>query len=245
MNERGDDIEWIDRYLNGLLAADEKKLFEQKMQSDTAFHQQVKVIAELREGIREAGRKELLKEMKAWDQASPPLPVATAVWWHAWPVKIAALLVVSLSVFFLWPKENTRPDLFARYFEPYPNVVMPTVRGDEDADSTVIQKAYRAYDQGNYAEAIRLFESVGAGDESVALYLANSYLAGGETGKAIPILEKLESGSKLFEEEARWYLTLAYLEAGNNEQAVRLLNGPWPERYRERVREISGLAGEE
>ena len=239
-----EDVEWIDRYLGGLLSIEEKKRFEQRLNSDSSFRENVALFAELRKGIQEAGRKELLKEMKSWDQALPPLPVAAPLWRHPWLLRMAALLAIGICLVWLWPEDKAKPDLFARYFEPYPNVVMPTVRGSEMEDSTTAQKAYRAYDQGNYTEATRWFESAGAGDETVALYLANSYLARGETGKAIPILEKLEGESELFAEEARWYLALAYLKAGENEHAARLLNGPWPERYRDRAKEIAELMGE-
>lgn len=231
-------MEWIDLYLKGLLSVEEKKLFEQKLQADNIFRQQVEIIAALRKGIQAVGRKEMLEEMKAWDKKAPPLVQTIPLWRQAGLMRIAALLIIGISIFLLWPKERAKSDLFAKYFDPYPNVVMPTVRGNEREDSTIIQKAYRAYDQGNYTEAIALFEAASSQDEYVRMYLANSYLAGGQGEKAISILEKLQAKSKLFAEEARWYLVLAHLQSGNKEQASRLLRGSWPERYSQRAKEI-------
>lgn len=239
MSDRRGDMEWIDRYLSGLLAADERELFEQQIQTDNAFRQQVEIVAALRKGILQAGRKELLEEIKAWDKEAPSRVQTIPLWRQAAVIRIAALLIIGLSIFLLWPKEGAEPDLFAKYFEPYPNVIMPTVRGNENEDSTTIQKAYRTYDQGDYTEAILLFEAVNPQDEGVLMYLGSSYLATGQAEKAIPILKKLEAESGLFADEARWYLVLAYLQSGNKEQANRLLSGSWPERYSQKTKEIS------
>jgi tetratricopeptide (TPR) repeat protein len=83
-------------------------------------------------------------------------------------------------------------------------------------------KGFKAYDNGRYEEAISYFEQV-EDEQSVLLYLGNSYLALDKAEEAIPLFEKLIEEYDVFDEQAEWYLVLALLHVGKTYDANKII----------------------
>lgn len=218
------DIDLIEHYLDGSLSETERLAFEERVNNEVELRAQVEEMKVIREGIVRASRKEVLKSLQALEATLPAVEAPVIpLWRNTWLQVAAGISLLAVCAYLLWPRTQESAQLFAEYFEPYPNIIMPTVRGVVENDSTVKAQAYRAYDQQNYAEAIRLFEAVQQKDEGVLLYLGNSYLASGQPEKALPLLEKVLNNYDAFDEQAEWYVAVSYLKLEERDKAREAL----------------------
>lgn len=224
MMEEDKDIELLEGYLENTLSPEDNAAVETRLRTDSDLHQLLADLKILRASIRENSRVQLKQELIDIENALSEKPEAKSVSFRPWLIGVAASVVLIVATFLLWPKPTNTQELFAQYFEPYPNVIMPTVRGDLEPDTTLMAKAYRAYDSGDYEKAITFFEQVKAKDEGVYLYLGNSYLADNEPEKAIVCFEKVINDFEVFDEQAEWYLSMCYIRAGDLKKAKDLLN---------------------
>lgn len=218
------DLDLIEHYLDGSLSETERLAFEERVSGDAELRAQVEEMRLIREGIVRASRKVVLKSLQELEATLPAVETPVIpLWRKTWLQVAAGISLLALCVYLLWPRTQEPAQLFAEYFEPYPNIIMPTVRGVIENDSTAKAQGFRAYDQQNYAEAIRLFEAVQQKDEGVFLYLGNSYLANGQPEKALPLFEKVLNNYDVFDEQAEWYVAVSYLKLEEREKAREAL----------------------
>jgi len=134
----------------------------------------------------------------------------------------AAFLILVVSTYLVTdifsPADHEQ--LFAQNFQPYLNVGNATTRGLGEFQNEE-QQAYAAYDSEHYEAAIIGFEKVlqEKDDAAMLLYLGNAYLAIGNTGKAEEQFKQLINKDAGLVTQARWYLGLTYLKAGDVAQA--------------------------
>lgn len=214
------DIELIEHYLDGSLFDNERLAFEERVRSEEELRALVEDMRLMREGILHASRKEVLRSLRDLETTLPHIEAPVVpLWRNTWLQVAASLVLVLVAVYLLWPRTQEPAQLFAENFEPYPNIIMPTVRGVVENDSTVKAQAFRAYDQQEYAQAIQLFEKLSVQDEAVLLYLGNSYLASGQPEKALVLFEKVLNNYDVFDEQAEWYVAVSYLKLEEREKA--------------------------
>ncbi len=140
----------------------------------------------------------------------------------------AASLALLLSVGSYMIKNYVFPSserIFATYYEPYPNTVMPIVRGAEL--QSIEYRAFLAYEAGEYHKAINLFNSVeNSEDKYIQFYTALCLLSVDKTEEAIQTLMPLtdpSSGSLQnidCSQKATWYIGMAYLKQGKEKEAM-------------------------
>lgn len=98
---------------------------------------------------------------------------------------------------------------------------------ENTADLISYYNAITFYAKGQNQEALASFEElIHAQPENITyqFYQANLLLSVKKSGEAISIFQKILAGDyPLFEEQARWYLALAFLENNENENAKTLL----------------------
>jgi|GEM_PF-2431617 len=109
-----------------------------------------------------------------------------------------------------------------------------TVQEEEDLDRAgiiaVLNKGITAYNNHQYAEATKYFETYISTAEDkdkqeIEFYLAVAYLAEGYVDQAKPLFEKMaKKGGKVRKADAEWYLVLSLLKENNVEQAQKNLN---------------------
>ncbi len=222
MNEEK-EIALIDSYLEGTLSMEDKIAFEERLRKENDLQLLLSDLRILKAGIKQTTREEIRSELQSLENkltGSPSFSFLRSTW-----TKVAASLAfIMVTAWLLWPSSTKTPEqLFAENFEPYPNIIMPTVRGGQASDSTEMAQAFKAYDMQEFPKAIQLFESIEAKDEGVLLYLGNSYLANGTPEKAIPIFVKTIKDYDLFDEQAMWFLGLSYIKIGDTENAKSVL----------------------
>lgn len=221
-----EQIERVGDYIMGLLSKEERMAFEQQLivnpvlQAEVNLQKEVILLVEEAEDMR---LKEMLKEvdLEAEDKAEDS--TGGRKWWL-----VAILVLILLGIAWLvWKGQEESPErLYAAYFEPYQNVLVPTVR-DAGVPLDVLE-AFQAYEDGNYETALLAFNQlpVEVQKPDYELYEALSLMQTNRVGEAIRLLQVLKNNSdSQFREHAQWYLALAYLKQGNTPKARQFLEG--------------------
>jgi tetratricopeptide (TPR) repeat protein len=211
----------IDRYLSGQMSIIESDQFKKDMANDTALQkevqlQQLALISLQMQG--EARVKSMLQKHEAQKTSIFSLP----------RLGVLIAVVIGCLIWFYYSQKPEVPAedfIMAQYFKPYKNPTM--LRGQEQLNDWT--RGTQAYANSNYELAARAFSSIES-DTVAPLYLVKFYwaisLMASETkdsSKSIQILSEVAQGQHDYVQQARWYLALAYLEAGDREEGIKLL----------------------
>ena len=226
-----DDILVIEKYFDNELSEAEQQAFEKRLKSDMAFQELYEQEKLLIEGIRQAGRKKALENLKTLEKNLPDVEleqgkIIDLKKYRFWAIAAGFLLILgSVALFYLVNSQPTYQQVYAEFYEPYPNLLNTVTRGEEQQFS-LKEQGLQAYEAGNYSEAINLLEQAYE-EEPIPLirfYAGSSYLANGDADRAIAAFEDyIQSGGEL-QNQARWYLGLSHLQKGEVEKAETYFN---------------------
>lgn len=206
-------------YFESNLTPQEKVLFDELMQTDPTFAKTVAFEEKVKKAIILSERQVLKKELQALELESKTRAKPQKVkWWY-----IAASVVVLLGIsWFFVTQGSSNKQLYASFFEPYPNTVAPLVRNSSQANLKT--DAFSAYEQGDYKKASHLFhELFGQTEEEYALfYNAMSLMMVDQTEAAAVILADT-SWTVDYKEKSNWYLALCYLKQEKTQETKVLL----------------------
>lgn len=207
------DKSWIDRYFEGDLTPEEEQVLLERMAQDPELRAEWEFQQAVKGAIYRKEREELksfLREVEAGRSRRKM---------RLWMGAAASLLLLS-GIWFYFLRDNG-PSLAQAYFHPLPNLVSPVVRSTDSARES--DAAFRAYEDGRYAEAVRAFKKAGE-KPYAALYGAVSYLAIDSTRAALHILNSFSATDHdlPLETYRKWYLGIAFLKTGEKEKARAL-----------------------
>ncbi|HOY16114.1 MAG TPA: hypothetical protein PLC89_02430 [Haliscomenobacter sp.] len=119
--------------------------------------------------------------------------------------------------------------VFAAYFEPYRDESLElSVRGDAAEKPSPQEYFQQLYWEGKYSAALIAFDSLNsfAQQDKTNLFLKANCLLHAKQGKtAASILEDMtQKGPSRFMEQVPWYLALSYLQTGQVEKAMSVLD---------------------
>ncbi len=230
MEETWADDYLIDQFLNERLSEQEAEAFE-KRKADPDFLSRLKSSVDIGAALNEKGRAQLKKRFNELDknermssqkQAGKNVGRQKSSQGRLWLLAAAAIIV--LLIYFLMPGESTEVDyrqtLLAEHYQPFPNVIDPIVKGEEKESNNPFQ----AYELGDYARAIKAFESKTPMNFNERLYCGLSYLAMGNAKKAVDTLAPLrDSQNPNFKDQADWYYALALVGNKQFDAAIAVL----------------------
>jgi len=209
-------LEYAERYLRGELNPEEQMAFLRELEQDAELRQALLFLQALQESLKDAPDL----------AATPARPLFS---WRALGLAATILLLMLPLVWWFW-STRSQPDpqsLFAAYYQPYPAEVATRTEGDAPlVDSTRL--AYQAYARQDWPEASRQFRHQLSRDpqsEVLRFFLAQSLLPQGPDAQAEArqLLTELIAQEGVFLQLSRWYLALAYLQAGTPQAATPLL----------------------
>ena len=221
-----DSLEYIDDYFKGLLTAEKKNEFEQRVLSDPSFAEELAFYlnaqAILKEELAEE-KKARFRELYRQDQ---PDDVRRSPVKRLWPYLAAAsVLVVAAAVWLILgagPGEDRLADQYiGRQLENLP-VKMSSVQ-----DS--LQKAIALYNQGRLQEALAGFEGLVQQDSARAqakVYSGIVCLRLSKFDKALGYFRQLEADTSLYNNPALFYESLTLMkrnQPGDSQKARQLL----------------------
>ncbi|MEP1096347.1 MAG: hypothetical protein ABJG78_14620 [Cyclobacteriaceae bacterium] len=135
-------------------------------------------------------------------------------------LKIAAsvtILAISALVAYQINRPTLSDLLSAELSIPYQSAT--TVRNSEEISD--FEKAMIAYNKGEYAKTIELLKE--EQDSQAIFFKGLSLLFAEEYSMAIEFLGKPELIESRYEEQSRWYQSLAYLKSNQNQKASEIL----------------------
>lgn len=210
----------IEKYIRGEATAEEREQVNRLMREDTDFKKSALFQIELRQAVRREENRKLKQHLQSLDRKRKntfPFPRI---------LKIAAVVIIGLGLMWLFKPSSDAERLFAKNFKPYPNIVIPAVRAGSLSDGNR-EKAFRYYDEHNYAMAAAAFEALREeeGADYANFYRAISLMADHQVEEAIELLANLNQETPdRFKIQTDWYLALGYLKTGDKEKAIKHLN---------------------
>lgn len=217
----------IDRYLLNLLSEEEKKTFEARLKKDETLVEELNQQRTLIEDIEGIGRiklKEKLKDIhnEVVIQPSKPKTKSKKIFFQ---IATAAVFIGLITTCWLWSTQSaSNSELYAQNFEPY--VLSLNQRSEGDIELKNIESLYI---DGNYSEAISLFETAlnenSLKSSQLLLGLGISYLQTNQPSEAIKQFDIILANKDFnYEDEAQWYLALTHLKLNNIGEARNHLN---------------------
>ncbi len=219
MNTSKEDLDIIERYLNGDLSEDGAKIVKERLETDDDFKTLYTDYIKGRKAIEYALKNQLKEKVtKSLNEKKP----TKTIWLK--PISIAAgLIIVVAGAFWVFTQMDSSPqELYAEYFELPPT---PNVRSQESSPD--IQKALLAYQNRNYASAdtliqpLLLQENVSRKEELILVY-AGTLLELNRDTEAIAQLKLIGQESAL-SQDAQWYLLMVYLKLNDPQAANEML----------------------
>jgi len=223
------DIEWIEHYLSPGITPEEKQQMEKRMDAEPELKSKCQKHKQLIAGIRYAHLQDKIKQLRTLESTLPPIEVKAgkeiffANFWK--PLAAAAALALVITSYVLINQPPKPEELYAQYFQPYPNVFEPTLRGAEEGVLSKRTLGFRAYDQADYAKAATLFkESLSEKeDPGILLLLGNANLVLGNVEEAQHNFLTLIKDFDDLDAQAKLYLGLSYLKQGEGKKAKLIL----------------------
>ena len=227
MNHSEADIAMVEKYFDSELNDAELQNFTMRMENDENFKALVEQEKVLIAAIRYEGAVSSLKYLEDLEsklQKETPIHLgSTSGKWYFYAAAAVAGIIVVVAI--LMNSFKDRPDeLFQAYFTPYPNMFEPTTRSSQTVSSKRIE-AFQAYEQGDYQKAATLFKDLLKDNKEAGmiLLLGNSNLILGNVDEAKENFIALNKDFDELDMQAKWYLSLCYLKAGETEKARAIL----------------------
>ncbi len=251
----------IKKYNNRQLPEAERIAFEQQMQTDPAFAEEVATLAAIYQGIQEKGDAELNAELmglgKQLLQTQSGAPEMTAkvnsermarrFAMSRWAYAAAAMLLLLLLAWPIYQRyggpENTYASAETLFSEHFSAPDAPTVR---DAGRIPWKEAY---DQKQYPEAIAALEQLLADTSylrrsEAQLYLGIARLSAGQAQQAINAFQQISPNNGEWE-DAQWFMALTYLKLNDTVKAKGILKAiadeashPWRSKAEEILKKL-------
>ena len=213
-------FEAAERYVLGEMDDAERKAFEELMQEDGQLDSLVRDVSL---SIKATENKNLIGDLKDIHQElySQKSKKTNRFLFPAIGIAASIALFVIVRIF-LFPGVPQNDELFAKYFEPFPDYL--TMRNNQKND--LIIKGMEAYRSGDFQKAILLLtpeDTIGYLRVAPQFYFGVSHLAAGNEKDALKTFRTIMSTNSKYAEPIKWYMALSYLKAGDEKQAAATL----------------------
>jgi len=227
-NSTNDMIERLILYMDGELTATEKQITEEQLKTDVALQQRYQQLLAAKQAIKMQGlkqrvqaiQKEYFEESQSLKTENPQ--IGKRISFFRTFMRAAAILIFVVAGFGIFQyTSTTNASVYNDNYIPY-NVQVS--RGSE-----VLNNMADLYYAGNYAEVIRITNTLSNKNQQDYFIIAQAYLHLNNSQAAISNFKQLEnlnnnSAEKYFAQETDYYLMLAYIKNGNIDEAEKQLD---------------------
>jgi tetratricopeptide (TPR) repeat protein len=218
------NTEIIDDYLQSRLTTEELQDFEKKLVDSPSFEEEFRELKEIQLGVKTSARKDVKSFLMDIEEDIQHRESTQTKYNMKKMLSVAASVVLLATISFFALRQNQTPSLEQLYsdnFTSYQNL-KGQVRGIDGQPNQLEEMAFGAYDMGDYKSAAIQFEQLIKQDESAInyFYMGLANLEAGYTEKAIDDLNHTLTNFTEFQSQAKWYLGLAHMANGNEEDAI-------------------------
>jgi len=211
----------LNNYFEGNLSEEEKQQFNELLSNDSEFKAEFEFQMKAKIAVALSERKKMKNQLKEIEN-SRKQKSNNKTW-----LSIAASIVVILSLgfIFFWNSSAKNDNLYADFYETFPNIEAPTTRGENTLN--IKSEAFFAYDSKNYKKAIELFTEIYKIEKTdyAIFYIGLSEMELNEHKKAIATFSLFKGDSNNnFYFYIKWYKALCYLKENDIKNSKKLLN---------------------
>jgi hypothetical protein len=226
-------MDFIERYFDEELSEEELRLFEQELECDSKFRDEVKQYEQVIGGLKDARFRKMKSEFRSFeDQIHSRKSEHTFFTKRMLSYCMALALLIGFVVFAVnYTISNPEIEsklIFEEYFRPYPNVIEPIKRSGsvEDFDLELVE-VMELYESKQYDEAILGFDKLVLRSKELKnemlFYKGVALLAKGDASGAANHFDLMDVSSR-FANQRKWYLSLALVQIGEINEAKDSLN---------------------
>jgi len=229
MNPQLHDIGLIQSYLDRSLSGTEKEKLEKRLKEEPLLKTMYLELQQLISGIRYSHLRQKLEQLRTLEATLPEIKqdqqngkqIFLQRYWK--PLAAAACISILVVTSIFINRSEDPAELYAAYFEPYPNIFEPITRGETDANKRT--SAFQAYEAKDYVQAASLFNELlkEKKEASVLLLLGNANLMLDKTKEARNNFITLINDVDEFDTQGKWYLGLSYLKEGDVKSAQLIM----------------------
>ena len=200
----------FESYLTNEMLADEKILFEEKLQNDAKFKEQLNLYKETTQllshkfSIETAEFKKNLKSISKENFSETNKNKSKVIAFKPWYYAVAACLVIGLGIF-TFTKNDPQYSDYNQY-----ETAQFVERGDNDIN---LKEAQDFFNEKQYQKVVVSFEKLQHLNNPELLYFYSiSLIETSNYTKAESTLNILKNGTSVYKDKATWYLALSNLK---------------------------------
>lgn len=224
----------IEKYLEHKMSSIEREQFEEQIKNDPGLKEELELHRQMGTTLKGEKIHELRSVLKDVDEnwveekSNQKSMDRTINFRRIFAVAATVmLLVLAYQFFFSDDSVVSGEQLFADNFQPYQMLLSQRNLSIEEKN-VVLENAISTYSKGDFDNASKSFQQLSLDDPediSYQFYQAVAALGAEDSENAIASFKKIVSTTNHpFMEQSRWYLSLAYLQLGDVENAKKTLN---------------------
>lgn len=215
--------ELIAKYFENSLTPQEQLLFEEKLQQDAEFEAEFEFHAALKKAVTVAERQKIKAQIQKFESNEKDTIKVFSLR-KLMPYAAVFLVVISIGLFFILNQKNESNQLYASYFEPYPNIEVSNLRAN--TKKTLENQAFTVYDLEDYKLAQTLFTKLLENNSKDYLHFYNGMclMQLENFDFALEELNTIKATNSKYYEKALWFKALIFIKLNKKEDAKKLLN---------------------
>lgn len=207
----------ISKYFDNTLSNEHQLEFDDLLEKDKSFAQEVAFQKNLKKAITLNERANLKQKLQSFEAEKNQNK--TIKWQY-----IAASVAIFIGGFWFFNLSPNSQELYNQYYQTYPNTIAPTVRGENNNNLKTL--AFSEYDSGNYNKSYELFiHMYNSNKQDYALFYGSlSLIELNRHQEALTLLNRFDATkSNDLTPFVKWFKALSYLKLEQNSKAISLL----------------------
>jgi len=223
-------MDFIERYFDEELSEEELRLFEEKLDCDSKFRDEVNQYELVIGGLKDARSRKMKRGFRSFEDHIHSRKSDHTIFTKR---MLGYCVALGLLIGFIVNYTISNPEIetkliFEEYFRPYPNVIEPVESsGSVEAFNLEFVEVMELYESKQYDKAILGFDKLMLRNKEfkneVLFYKGVALLAKGNASGAVNQFELMDASSR-FANQRKWYLSLALVQAGEINEAKDSLN---------------------
>ncbi|MEL6925659.1 MAG: hypothetical protein AAFO94_16560 [Bacteroidota bacterium] len=214
----------IEKYFSNRLSADEQAALEARLQTDKALRKAFEYQQNIQAAISAQEHAQLklqLSQLEQQTQKTKPKPISQTRRLVTFAIAASILFAFWALTRLLSNTGQANPEsIYAQYFESYPNVYQPVVRGNDSLSA--VQAAFAFYESEQYEQALEGFRQILQEDNNTDLhfYTGLTLMELQQFAQAIQSFDTAGNSGSQYADPLLWYRALAKLRLGQYDAAT-------------------------
>jgi tetratricopeptide (TPR) repeat protein len=212
--------ELIQDYIDNVLSAEDKQLFDNLYESDAEFRAELKSQEEMVDLLTHRLSSDEQTLRMSLTEAEAKYRKGKVVSWKQWLMPLAAAACILIIVkFVFFPPDITLYEL--------PEMRSEIVRGNQNNEADRYEHAVEAFNAKDYRKSTSILLDLHQTNKTILqyqFYLGLSLIGEKKFDEAARYLSPLADGESVFQQEASYYVAIALTESGRTEEAKQRLS---------------------